>query len=314
MKRGLVFDFHRGTTHDGPGMRTTVFFKGCPLHCKWCHNPESISPKPELQWDGKKCIGCRTCVNSCPKQALEAGEEGIRILKDRCQRCFQCATHCPAKAMRVTGKDWELPQLVREACKDQIFFEEFGGGVTASGGEPMAQHEFVGEFLKELKGRGIHTALDTSGFATWEKYEKLYPYVDTFLYDMKLIDDQEHKLWTGVSNRLILNNLVLLAEGMRQEGKRKLWIRTPLIPGATAQEDNIRGIGQWIRRHVLDVVERWELCAFNNVCREKYEKLGMEWFFAQEPLMTKEEVESLAAIGREWAGERLVVSGLTKVS
>lgn len=314
MEKGLVFDFHRGTTHDGPGMRTTVFFKGCPLHCKWCHNPESIFGKPELQWDEKKCIGCGTCVTSCPQQALVAGEDGIRILKERCQRCFQCANHCPAKAMKVTGEVWELPQLVREACKDQIFFEEFGGGVTASGGEPMAQSEFVGEFLKELKGRGIHTALDTSGFAAWEKYEKLYPYVDTFLYDIKLIDDQEHKQWTGVSNTLILNNLDLLAERMRKEGKRKLWIRTPLIPGATAQEDNIRGIGQWIRRHVLEVVERWELCAFNNVCREKYKKLGIEWSFAQEPLMTKEDVEALAAIGREWVGERLVVSGLTRVS
>lgn len=311
MNKGLVFDFHRGTTHDGPGMRTTVFFKGCPLHCRWCHNPESICPEKELWWDEKKCIGCMTCVNGCPAQALKAEPGGIRIDRELCRKCYRCADNCPAKAMSVAGTEWDVEALVKEACKDRMFFESFDGGVTVSGGEPALQPDFLEEFLKALKAEEIHTALDTSGFAKREVYERVYPYVDTFLYDIKFRDETLHRQYTGVSNRRILDNLRFLADKIRRKKDRAIWIRTPLIPGATASEENIRQIGEWIQKEILDVIDRWELCAFNNVCRDKYRKLGKAWEYAETPLMTEEEVRKLADAARPYAGELLVVSGLT---
>lgn len=226
MREGLVFDFHRGTTHDGPGMRTTVFFKGCPLRCEWCHNPESICPERELQWDEKKCIGCGNCVKSCPVQAIKATAEGIKIQHDCCAHCYQCAQQCPSGAMGIAGEYWSAETLIKEVCKDKIFFDEFSGGVTVSGGEPILQHEFLTEFLKKLKKQDINIALDTSGFGSRENYEKIYPYVDIFLYDIKFIDKELHKKYTNVSNDIILDNLEYLAQKMRVSKDKKLWIRT----------------------------------------------------------------------------------------
>ena len=205
----------------------------------------------------------------------------------------------------------DVEALVKEACKDRMFFESFDGGVTVSGGEPALQPDFLEEFLKALKAEGIHTALDTSGFAKREVYERVYPYVDTFLYDIKFRDETLHRQYTGVSNRRILDNLRFLADKIRRKKDRAIWIRTPLIPGATASEENIRQIGEWIQKEILDVIDRWELCAFNNVCRDKYRKLGKAWEYAETPLMTEKEVQKLADAARPYAGELLVVSGLT---
>lgn len=311
MNEGLVFDIHRGTTHDGPGMRTTVFLKGCPLHCTWCQNPESIYPGRELMWDAKKCIGCMECIKACPVKALTADDSGIKTDKSACRKCFACAAGCPSKAMQIVGNPWEVSTLVKEACKDRMFFEDFSGGVTVSGGEPLLQSEFLPEFLRTLKKEGINTALDTSGFGRQEVLHEVYPFVDTFLYDIKFINDGMHQAHTGVSNKIILENLKSIADRIRRQKDSRLWIRTPLIPGATAAEENIEEIGQYIRKELIDVIERWELCAFNYVCKDKYIKMGQYWKYAECTLLDCSTVEDLASIAEKYAEGIVVVSGLT---
>lgn len=311
MAEGIVFDIHRGTTHDGPGMRTTVFFKGCPLRCRWCHNPESFLPGQQLQWDAKRCIGCRSCVAACPEGAVTLDANGLHIDCERCRSCFSCARQCPSEALQIVGRSWNCADLVREACKDEMFFGDFDGGVTVSGGEPTSQPEFLVEFLRGLKARGVHTALDTSGFTTAAVLDAAFPWVDVFLYDIKLLDDAAHRQFTGVSNERILQNLRHLAEKLRQSPGKRLWIRTPLIPGATATTENLTAIGSWIAKEISDVVERWELCAFNSVCKEKYHKLAVAWDYETTPLLTEETVQQLAAAAKPYVGDRLVVSGLT---
>lgn len=308
---GLVFDFHRGTTHDGPGMRTTVFMKGCPLHCAWCHNPESITPHPELQWTAGECIGCHTCVNTCQFGAVQAGEEGISIRRDWCQECYQCAEKCPSGALKIVGTYWDVDSLATEALKDTMFFEDFEGGITLSGGEPILQYRFVTELLKKIKEAGQNTALDTCGLGLREAYESVYPYVDTFLYDIKLMDKNEHIQYTGMSNQLILSNLIWLIQKANGDPDKKIWIRTPLIPGATASEENIDKIGKFLKGEVLKGIERWELCAFNNVCRDKYRKIHLEWEYQDTPLMTEDDANHFLQIARKYVGEKAVLSGLT---
>lgn len=312
MKKGLIFDFHRGTTHDGPGMRTTVFFKGCPLHCKWCQNPESIYPDRELQWDERKCIGCLNCIKCCDTGAVYRGTKGIEIDHSRCAKCYTCVSECPSTALNLIGNYWEVQELVREVCKDKMFFADFNGGVTVSGGEPVLQHEFLLAFLKALKAENVNVALDTSGFGKANVYEEIIPFVDVFLYDVKFINEELHRKYTGVGNRLILKNLVNIAEKIREKKDTRLWIRTPLIPGATATCENMEEIGTFIDKKLTDILERWELCAFNNVCREKYVKLQRKWDYRDTELMDEESVQNLADISRKYVGDRLVVSGLTR--
>lgn len=307
--RGLVFDIHRGTTHDGPGMRTTVFFKGCPLRCGWCQNPESLSYRQEAQWTKSKCIGCGLCAAACARRAISFGPEGLEIDDGACERCFSCARACPSGALGLSGRWWEKEDLLREALKDDIFFAEFKGGVTLSGGEPLAQYAFAAGFLKALKERGTHTALDTSGCAPLAAFEAVYPFTDLFLFDIKLISEPLHKKHTGAGNRLILDNLRWLAS--QGPDDKEIWIRTPLIPGATADEENIAGIGKFLAGLPAGKIKRWELCAFNNVCRGKYEKMRLDWAYRKTPLMTAGETEGLLAAAREYAGGRAVLTGLT---
>lgn len=311
MEKGLIFDIHRGTTHDGPGMRTTVFFKGCPLNCRWCQNPESIRPYRELQWDAGDCIGCKSCIAACPNGVLH--EEQGRLVTDDglCRRCFTCEEICPSGAMSAIGEYREAEELAEEACRDRMFFDEFGGGVTISGGEPLLQAEFLLKLLKELKKKGVHTAVDTSGFGSRESLEQIFPYVDTFLYDMKLMDDVLHRQYTGVSNRRILENLVFLADKIQKQERATLWIRTPLIPETTATVENLERTGRFIREEIYPAVERWELCAFNQVCRDKYRKLGLGWDYAGYGLMGKTQMAGLTETAARYAGEKLVISGLT---
>lgn len=312
MAEALVFDFHRGTTHDGPGMRTTVFLKGCPLRCRWCHNPEGVSPRRELLWDAGKCIGCGRCEEACPNGAVSRTDGGVVIDRARCRECFSCAGRCPSRALHVAGRAWDIPSLVREACRDRMFFDEFGGGVTVSGGEPASQPAVLPEFLERLKAEGVQTALDTCGFAPWDVYEAVFPYVDVFLYDVKLLDPALHRRFTGADNALILENLRKLAGKLRGAPGKRLWIRTPLIPGATAAPENIEAIGAWLRENAGDAVERWELCAFNNVCASKYRELRREWPYAGVPLMGEGEVRALAAAAERHMRGKTAVSGLTR--
>ena len=292
--QATILEIVRMSTEDGPGIRTTVFFKGCTLNCAWCHNPESISIKPQLQWVGSRCIGCKTCLEVCKENALTLTETGMQIDRSRCTGCGDCAAECPGTAMELMGKIWHLDDLVEEVIKDRAYFETSGGGVTISGGEPTMQAGFAGAFLKALRQKGLHTALDTCGHCSREALNQTLPYAALVLFDMKLITPEAHKKFTGHDNKRILDNLLYVANYIRSHVyPSELWIRTPIIPNATANSENISGIGQFIASHLNDVVQRWELCAFNNLCRDKYYRLDQPWAFSDENLLTKSFLDEL---------------------
>ncbi len=313
----MLFEIQRLSTEDGPGIRTTVFFKGCSLACTWCHNPESISARPQLHWLASRCIGCGTCCTVCPEDALHLSAEGMAIDRQRCTHCGQCAAECPSTAMERIGTRWRLDDLVHEVLKDRAYFTSSGGGVTAGGGEPGLQAPFLAAFLRTLKQEGIHTAVDTCGCFPGQALDDFLPFTDLVLYDLKEIDPDRHRAFTGRSNAQILDNLQTIGARMMDGGApQALWIRTPIIPDATATEANIAGIGQWLAKHLKNAVTRWELCAFNNLCRDKYQRLDCDWPFKTHPLLSEAEMEHLTAMARRSGVDPDIVhwSGSTRIS
>ncbi len=294
-----VFNVQRMSTEDGPGLRTTVFVKGCSLECSWCHNPEGMSAKPEVVWHDSKCVRSRACDAACPEAAiLRAGEE-IEIDRSRCTLCGECVDRCPSGALELWGTRWSLDDLVREVAKDRSYFETGGGGVTVSGGEPALHASFVASFLERCRELEMHTALDTCGMCSPSALRTLAAHADLVLYDLKEIDSDRHARFTGQPNEKILANLRVLAEQMRSDQlPAELWIRTPLIPGATLTEENIRGIGAFIARELSDVVTRWELCAFNNLATDKYRRLGLRWEFEGVELMAEADLRRFEDVAR----------------
>lgn len=313
---GCILHLQRLSTEDGPGIRTTVFFKGCPLGCVWCHNPESISRQMQTQWFAVRCLGCGTCVEACPNDCLTLLDDGIHIDRERCQACGTCAKACPSGAMEAMGKTVSVDELMVELLKDRAYYEKSGGGVTLSGGEPTFQPEFAETLLHGLKEQGISTALDTCGLTSQKILERLLPHTDLVLFDLKLINDAQHREYTGHSNKRILENLLFVCEHIREHGtSTQLWVRTPLIPGVTDSDENILGIGSYLAEHLNGKVSRWELCAFNNLCRDQYERLGLEWTFASTPLMTSDELAHCEQVARSVSRqpENVLATGATRV-
>ena len=311
-----ILEIQRMSTEDGPGIRTTIFFKGCSLNCIWCHNPESISPHPQIHWISNQCIGCKTCLEICPEGALAFIADGNRVNRNRCTGCGLCAEECPAAALELLGQSWELDELVAEVIKDRIYFEKSGGGVTLGGGEPTLQGLFNLELLKKLKESGIHTALDTCGMCSRKALKELLPYTDLLLFDLKEINQQEHRRVTGTTNEKILENLIFMRDWMQSNSRpSQLWIRTPIIPDATATGENIRGIGKFISANLDGLVNRWELCAFNNLCRDKYLRLDLNWAYKDSDLLSNLLMEKMAAIARNSGVDPAIVlwSGSTKL-
>lgn len=305
---GKVLEIQRMSTEDGPGLRTTVFLKGCSLRCAWCHNPESISLMSEIHWIGNRCINCGLCITACPHGALSSALQGIVIDRSTCTGCGTCVEECPTTALDQLGKKWTVPDLIHEVIKDRDYFETSGGGITLSGGEPAVQPAFSRAFLKGLRDEKVHTALDTCGFYQSSVLFELLPHADLVLYDIKEIEPGLHKRFVHGENGLILDNLVRLGAFMREKDcPSQLWIRTPIIPGATERKENIAGIGAFLSANLNDLVSRWELCAFNNMCIDKYRRLDREWPFAQTPLIMSERMDELADVARSSGVDPAVV-------
>ena len=257
MNKAIFFDIQRNSFVDGPGIRTTVFFKGCNLRCAWCHNPESQSAKPQMMFYKDKCTGCGKCKSVCPYHL------------EQCELCGKCTLYCPVDARKVCGKEHTVDEVLKEVLKDQAFYETSGGGVTFSGGECMLQIDFLAEILKKCKENGIHTAVDTAGHIPFESFEKILPYTDLFLYDIKIFDSQKHKQYVGVSNELILENLKKLFER-----KAKLWIRIPIIPDVNDSIEEIRKIKDFLK--TIGTAEKIELLPYHTMGENKYRAIGKE--------------------------------------
>ncbi|MFX1496159.1 MAG: glycyl-radical enzyme activating protein [Promethearchaeota archaeon] len=310
--KGLIFEIQKMSTEDGPGIRTTVFFKQCPLRCIWCHNPESILKIPQLEWIEHKCIGCKTCIETCKQNALTLDQEGMHIDRDKCISCGDCVKECPSTALHMFGEWWNINDLYHEIQKDKVYYQQSKGGITASGGEPTLQSDFLLKFLKKCKENDISTALDTCGFVNRNTLEKLLPFVDLVLLDIKEINSEKHKEFTGVSNKLILENAEWIVDYVKCNQK-KIWIRTPIIPNYTATEENVEGIGNFIVKKLNNIPERWDLLAFNNLCTAKYERLDMNWSLKGTKLMTKAEIEFLYHIAIDTGVKNVQWSGLTQI-
>ena len=276
---GMIFNIQRYSIHDGPGIRTTVFFKGCPLSCIWCHNPESQSFGPELMVYARRCIGCGKCTEACAHNAISD--------RSKCISCGSCAEVCHAKARELAGKKMSVREVIAQIEKDSIFYDESGGGVTFSGGEPLSQPEFLLELLKQCKKREYHTAVDTSGYGAAETMEAISSFTDLFLYDLKLMDDNKHIKYTGVSNKLILENLRLIS----RLGK-KIFIRIPLIPGINDDEENIRAAAEVIRGTAG--VEQVNVLPYHNIAADKYARLGKHSSLKDITVPSDEHMEHIA--------------------
>jgi pyruvate formate lyase activating enzyme len=313
---GTYLHLQRLSTEDGPGIRTTIFLKGCSLRCEWCHNPESILREPQIQRIETNCLRCGTCLATCPRECLRSDPDEFVVLdRSCCDACGACVDACPSGAMEKLGKQISATEMLAEILKDRSFFMTSQGGVTLSGGEPALQADFCAALMVRLRAEGIHTALDTCGLVSWRSLEKILPHTNLVLYDLKEIDPDRHLALTGQRNEIILQNLLAVRDFIRsQSPEMRLWVRTPLIPGATATRKNLEGIGKFLIENLGETVERWELCAFNNLCRDKYRRLGLNWVYEQTLLLTQNELDQLISCVQEseLMQEKVIATGATR--
>ena len=270
-----IFDIQRSSFVDGPGIRTTVFFKGCNLRCAWCHNPESQSTAPQLMFYADKCQGCGKCLEKCPHD-----------LKS-CELCGKCELYCPTEARRVCGKAYTADELLTEILADKLFYDTSGGGATFSGGECMLYPDFLAELLQKCKENGVSTAVDTAGHVPFTHFERVLPFTDMFLYDIKCMDTDTHKAYTGVGNELILENLAkLLARGAR------VWIRVPVIVGVNDHEQEMRAMAEFLQKHGRP--EKIELLPYHAMGESKARAIGRTPQIFTAP--DQEKLQSLTAL------------------
>lgn len=341
--QGMIFNIQRYSIHDGPGIRTTVFLKACPLNCWWCHNPESQSPDREVIYYEDRCIGCGTCVRCCPEGALKliheekqsgqtkeiqqnreididkhkhygqtcSGEENCKNQQDRqrkrvvrdknkCELCGICIENCPAGAMEMIGQVMTTGEIIEAVEKDIIFYDQSGGGVTLSGGEPLSQFELVRELVDYFHQTGINIAIDTSGYTPWYRLKEIASQVDLFLYDLKFIDSEKHRKYTGKGNERILDNLIKLAnrESCKNEQSKsnyQILGRIPLIPGINDDKDNIEGIGRFFKKQQVKQVN---ILPYHNTGLDKYSRLEREYKLHYLESLSQKRVDFLAGLLR----------------
>lgn len=270
MHTGIIFDIKRYAIHDGPGIRTTVFFKGCPLTCPWCHNPEGISRSPRVIYLKNMCIGCLECLEACPQNALSQGPDKIQTDEAFCRHCGACVDVCPAGARERAGKTETVGSLMETIRKDVPFFDTSGGGVTFSGGEPLMQAEFLLEMLDACGKEDIHRTLDTTGYTDPDTLKRVARGTDLFLFDLKFMDTEKHRHFTGVSNEQILKNLETLAGS-----SSRIIVRIPLIPGINDDEDNINNMAIFLA-HVPQI-KTVHILPYHDFQKSKYEKFSMNY-------------------------------------
>lgn len=293
MTTGMILRIERCAIHDGPGIRTTVFLKGCPLQCAWCHTPESQSALPEFMPNPDRCVQCGACAEACPHGAVRVSDLASAEVPDECDRCGACARACPSGARELVGCRMGVDEVIDLIEKDRIFYDQSGGGVTWSGGEPLMQPEFLLEALRRCRERRLHTALDTSGFAARSDLLQAAANADLVLFDLKLVDDRRHTAWTGVSNRVILDNLRALARR-----HSRVIVRVPLVPAVNDDDENIRAIGMLTASLGLP---RIDVLPYHRAGAARYGRLNREYRLSdvQPPSRARQDdvVRTLACYG-----------------
>ena len=283
---GKIFDIKQFAVHDGPGIRTTVFFKGCPLGCPWCHNPEGIKQEEDLFYYESKCIGCGSCVDLCSQDAIKMEGEIINIDRDVCDLCGRCAEGCPTTALKIAGKDITADEVMDEIERSTIYHDTSSGGVTLSGGEPFQQFEFMQELVDKCNKEDIHITVDTCGHVKPEKFDSIKNKIDLFLFDLKIMDEELHREYTGVSNDWILKNL----ESLLKENESEVIIRFPIIPDITDTEENISSMIEFLSP--FKGVKEIDLLPYHNV-KEKYNMLGKKYDIKGVKKPSREKIEKI---------------------
>ena len=299
--KGYLFDIRRYTIHDGPGIRTTVFFKGCPLSCAWCHNPEGLELKSELVHYQNRCLRCFECMKMCEPEALSVVNDKLSINYTACTVCLKCLQVCNSQALELIGKEMSVHEVMAEVQKDMIFYEQSGGGVTFSGGEPLMQPAFLLALLRECKKKHIHTALDTCGYAPFATIEKLMDYIDLFLYDIKIIDNTKHKDYISKDNKLILENLERLAKL-----KKNIMVRIPIIPGYNDSIEALKQTAQFIIS--LGAIKNINLLPYHKAADEKYSRLHKSNLMKKINPPSHEKMESMKKLLEEY-GFKVKIGG-----
>lgn len=300
MASSIIMNIQKYSIHDGPGIRTTVFFKGCPLNCWWCHNPESQKSSPQIMFFKEKCKGCGSCLKKCSQTAIEFVEGYPATDESKCTLCGKCSDFCPNNARELVGKEITVKELMKEIVKDEAFYDESNGGVTFSGGEPLLHVDYLNNVLKSCKCKGIHTTLDTSGYANWEQFKKIVENVDLFLFDIKHMNNEKHLKYTGVGNTLILENLKKLSEN-----GSNIFIRMPIIAGINDDDENIDLAIEFISK--LNIIQV-NLLPYHKMGMDKYRRLNRQYKLSGLEIPSDEVISKIADKFKK-AGIKIIIGG-----
>jgi len=301
--RELITDIQKFAVNDGPGFRTNVYLKGCPLRCAWCHNPETIFSNPEIYWKRRLCVQCGACLEVCPNDAInppvdpvlsqQEGSPYCKIIRSRCDLCMRCVDACQYDALEIVGNPMTVEEILDEVEKDRPFYDNSGGGMTLSGGEPTAHLEFSDKLLRGAHKRLIHTCLDTNGYCGWSIMERLIDNVDIVLFDLKHLNSEKHRELTGASNDIILKNLALLTKAGTE-----IWVRIPVVPDFNDDIEYHRDVARFLVE-LPGKIARVDLLPFHNYCQHKYEWLGIDWKYRDVETVESSFLEIHAEVYRE---------------